>query len=178
MRKFSLLGLVVGIVMLAVPVAASANQAAGYTGTDCTWAANEGATNVGGAGAVYVYNGTAGSTGNPGTSATGACVNVNGFGGYAENGSGTQGSYTVVDGSNNNPDPGDGYVALSNYEDGTAHPCNSTGGTNGSTNGGGCLTFKGVGPVPPTKIADGPFACGNTSGDDFNSTTRDGCFIP
>jgi hypothetical protein len=169
--------LVVGLLALATGVPARANQAPGYTGVDCAWSANEGAIGTTQSGQqAYVYAGNHGSTGNGNTSAAGACVSVGGFGGYVEHGDKPGGTYTVFDGSNNNPAPADGYAGVSTYEDGSASPC-SNGGTPGSTNSGGCLDVKPFGPVDPPPLP-GPFACGNTSGKDWNSTVTDGCFLP
>jgi hypothetical protein len=192
MRKITLLGLLVGLVALAVPALASANSV--NSGTNCDYASQSGnkvavgtgavgAGDVGSSTQVDVYSGP-GSTGNAGTSATGACANVNGFGGFVEEGSGTPGSYVVVDGSNNNPAQGAGYMGLSNYDDSTTnkYSCSQKSGDPASTNGGGCFGLKptgttvdfnalGLGAVPTPM-------CGDTSGPNWNQTPRDGCFIP
>jgi hypothetical protein len=180
MRKFSLLGLVVGLLVLAIPAGAGANQVTGY-GTGCSWANSQSVAPANN-GTVDVYAGGTGSTGNAGTTAAGACVNVNGNGGVAEVGADpTKGqAYAVADGLNSNPDPGDGYVGVSNYEDGASGGGCNGGGAAGSTNSGGCGGIKPVGPFPGTGDVPGPFPfiCGNTSSPDWNSTQRDGCFIP
>lgn len=197
MRKFTLLGLIVGLVALALPAGAWANAA--NSGKDCDYASSQGGTVVGTASApggdagsstqVDAYTGSHGSTGNADTSATGACANVNGFGGFVETGSGKAegGSYVVADGSDNNPGQAAGYMGLSNYDDSSTVPpkkytCSQAGGDPASTNGGGCFGLKptgttvnfnalGLGGVPTPM-------CGDTSGPDWNKTPRDGCFIP
>ena len=89
--------------------------------------------------------------------------------------------YAVADGDNNNPNPADGYVGISNFESGTRQSsCNASNAQAGSgSNSGGCGGIKGVlDPIPvdlrgiPTPI------CGNTSGASWNNTPRDGCYIP
>src|SRR4051812_10348721 len=115
MRKFTLLGLIAGLMALGVPAVASAAQPppAGY-GTNCSYAAGQAVagTNQGG-NEVYVYKGT-GSTGDPSTSAVGACVNVPAGAGALEGGTvevgqgpnanppGGTGTYAVIDGNNAN----------------------------------------------------------------------------
>ncbi len=184
MRKFALLGTMAGLALLGVPAGASANAI--NSGSDCNYATappqaqSVGTTQAGNQ--VYVYEG-AGSTGNAGTTAVGACGNVGGKGGFAEAGSGTQGTYAVVDGSDNNPAPANGYMGLSNYDDSTTNPksCSQAGGDPASTNGGGCFGVKGGPTVNFNSLGLGAVPtpmCGDTSGPDWNKTPRDGCFIP
>ena len=169
---------------LAVPAAAGADT---YSGSDCTYAHSEEVT-TGGAAPVVVYAGT-GDAGMTGTAlvAGGACANGLNLatpagtldGGAVEAGAGTPvggpGGYAIVDGDNQNADPsgqGDGYIGVSNYETSTLN--GSCAGGGGGSNGGGCVGVDGVGQfdVPV------PVACGNTSGNTWATTTRDGCSIP
>jgi hypothetical protein len=181
MRKFILLGSIAGLFVLGAPAVAGANQV--NSGTDCNYARSQSQVvppvdNASPVAQVFVYQGT-GSTGNAGTSATGACVNVQGFGGFAEAGTdNTRGDYVVLDGSNNNPGQATGYMGISTYEDGTSKapcpdPTGGTGGQPGTTNSGGCFSVKGTGVGVPI-----PVMCGFTSGPNWNSTPRDGCYIP
>ena len=115
--------------------------------------------------------------------ALGACVNaptpVGTFqGGSVEVGlgNGTE-PYAVIDGDNENADPLDAYGAVSGYESSGSRDseCSATGpdqGTGGS-NSGGCFGIGG-GPWFPVPL----IACGNTSGNMWANTTRDGCSIP
>lgn len=181
MRKLLMLGILAALAALVVPSLASANKAAGY-GSNCNYAGTQatwvGITDSSGH-QIYVYRGT-GSTGNAGTSATGLCGNVGGTGGTAEVGTDpARGNYAVLDGNNTNPGQSSGYMGVSTYEDGGSKaPCpdgtpTGTGGVAGSTNSGGCLSVKGTSVGVPI-----PVMCGFTSGPDWNSTDRDGCYIP
>ena len=224
MRKLVLLGILAGLAALTAPAGAWANQGTGYTGTDCNYAKSPPqditvGTNLipppngpdPGGNQVYVYKG-AGSTGNGGTTAVGACAyapggSAVGFeGGSAEAGvdltrgvvgpqstavtpaeqvTGVPGAYVVADGNDNNTQPtsgpgagaSSGYIGASNYEDGTQDSsCNGDNvGSPGSTNSGGCVGLK---PVPGANAPVPFIVCGNTSSPDWNSTSRDGCFIP
>ena len=104
--------------------------------------------------------------------------------------SGEPGYYAIVNGSDDNPagTPLIGYAGVSTYETGGKDQCegdvfnalNNGGGpvedtddNGGGTNSGGCGTVRGVVSVPGL-----PFACGNTSGQDWASAGRDGCTIP
>lgn len=157
--------------LLAVPAGALAQA----SGSDCSY------TTTGGT-AAGVQAGSGGMTGDPSTTAVGACVNaptpVGTFqGGSVEVGlSGTE-LYGVIDGDNENVDPLDGYVALSNYESGTAADGDCSNGPDqgqpGTTNSGGCF---GVDRGP--WVAVPLIACGNSSGNRWNSTSRDGCSNP
>jgi hypothetical protein len=180
MRKLTLLGTVVGLLALAAP--AGANQA--NSGTDCNYAAGQPVSvpvvNSGG-NQVYVYAGGTGTTGNPGTTTAGGCVNIpngNFEGGTAEVGSGSQGVYAVLDGDDNNTvGPSKGYMGLSTYEDGSSRDPSCDGvdnGQAGSTNSGGCFGVKNT----PVFVGGVPTMCGFTSGPNWNSTDRDGCYIP
>jgi hypothetical protein len=162
---------------------------------------------------IYVYEGN-GSTGHADTTAVGACAHTTPTGGFeggsAEAGAaltkgvvgpqgsaitGVPGAYAVVDGNDNNtappagsPGASQGYIGLSNYEDGTQDPtCDGSvgsqaGGSIGSTNSGGCVGIKPLGVNAPVPL----IVCGNTSGSDWNGSSaggandgdRDGCFIP
>jgi hypothetical protein len=182
MRRFSLLGLVVGLVVLTVPAAASANQAPGY-GQNCGYAAGPTGANVGG-NELYVYALTTGSTGNSGTEAVGVCANFPAGAGTFEGGTAevgvdqARGEYAILDGNNSNGAQFAGYFGLSDYEDGQPDPTpcngNDNDGSAGSTNGGGCMGSKP--PLPPGNLLIPFVACGDTSGPDWNSTRRDGCF--
>jgi len=167
---------------LALPGSAGA-QEPGYNGTDCSYTTGgeSAQTTVPvGSGTVTVYAGSGGMTGTA-TVVAGACANGMGVGGIdggaAEAGAGTPaggpGGYAIVDGDNGNVDPqgqSDGYIGVSNYETGTNGSC-SGGGT--GSNSGGCI---GADPVGSAEV--GIIACGNTSGNTWNNTTRDGCSIP
>jgi hypothetical protein len=197
MKRFVILAL--GAVLLALP----GNAAATHGGTDCTYAQtpnNSGDTVVyvtlptGGDAAVYDHNtdDQAGAT-NEADQATGACVNA-GTGplqggtvecGAGVNGTGGKGEYCVIDGDNQNADPLDAYVGVSNYEGND--PLDTKRGPqacpypdsppNDGANSGQCL---GVGNVPQTYRdwvpGDGPDPiCGSTSGNNWDDTIRDGC---
>jgi hypothetical protein len=90
------------------------------------------------------------------------------------------GVYAVADGSNTNPQPagvsqGVGYLGVSNYETGSANDGQgNTGCASGNcgSNSGGADGIKGVAAVP------GPIVCGDTSGPSWDTSARDGCFIP
>jgi hypothetical protein len=143
---------------LIVPSAAAAKA-------DCT-------SYSGGAGPVYTSGGPA--------TIVGICVISGGLGGNAEvGGNAGSGFYLVVDGADANPSPGNGYMGLSNYEKpgGTKDTtCDDTNAGTG-TNSGGCFGVKGVIAVPLGSMVPTPI-CGNTSGDDWDASTRDGCLIP
>ncbi|MEA2493946.1 MAG: hypothetical protein QOJ29_1857 [Thermoleophilaceae bacterium] len=83
----------------------------------------------------------------------------------------------MIDGANSNPSPGNGYMGLSNYETGTKDTtCDETNAGTG-TNSGGCFGVKGVFHQQlPTEVPT-PI-CGNTSGADWDDSSRDGCLIP
>jgi hypothetical protein len=182
--KRSIFVVAAAVAALAAPATAGADV---NNGSDCSYAQTEEAS-TGGAAPVVVYVGTGGDAGMTGTAllAAGACANgLNAAtpvgtldGGAVEAGAGTPvggpGGYVIVDGDNNNTDitgQGDGYFGVSNYETGTKGTC--SGGGSGS-NSGGCTGVDG--PVPPLPV--GVIACGNTSGNTWANTTRDGCSIP
>jgi len=131
-------------------------------------------------------------------------------GGYLEVGEGPSGNttyltpqipvgvYVVLQGASNNTDAvsaatgfaDQGYIGLSNYENGTQNsgpydsPC-GTPGTSGGTNGGGSVgidTFCTNSAVPEPIHSQGlpiPFVvCGHFSGTDWQHTDRDGCWEP
>lgn len=82
------------------------------------------------------------------------------------------GAYAVIDGDDSNTANLRGYGALSNNEEGGTEDCAQ--GNNGSnTNSGGSFGVDGVATAPVPLIA-----CGFTSGPDYGSTGRDGCYIP
>jgi hypothetical protein len=172
-RRISLIA-VAAAAALAVPAAAGADT---YNGTDCSYTSDEQAHQAVGPAVVYAdANGGGGMTGTA-TASGGVCANGLGLpgadGGTLEAGTGAPGSYVILDGDNNNSDPtgqGDGYFGLSTYETGAKGTC--SGGGSGS-NSGGCFGVDQVGSVPGV-----PIACGNTSGNTWNATTRDGCSIP
>jgi hypothetical protein len=206
MRKYTLLGTIVGLAVIAVPSGAWANQSPSWTGTDCSYTSDQSTSVQVPGNQIYVYEGH-GSTGNSDTTAVGACAqtaDTGGFqGGSVEAGAaptkgvvgpqgsavtGVPGAYAVVDGNDNNtappagsPGASKGYIGVSNYEDGTQDPdCNGDdrNGSLGSTNSGGCVGLKNT----PVNLPVPLVVCGNTSGPDWNggngSGDRDGCFIP
>jgi hypothetical protein len=200
MRKFALLGVTAGLMALSVPATALAAQPPPTNyGTNCDYAksppqtvshgTNDIPAPVGpdpGGNQVYVYSGT-GSTGDPGTIAVGVCGNVPAGagtfqGGTAEVGTNaTKGTYAVIDGNNGNNGQGQGYAGLSNYEDTGPDPTPCNGNDNDSpqsTNGGGCFGLKPTGTNVPLPTTIPTPICGDTSGNNWNSTKRDGCFIP
>lgn len=132
-------------------------------------------------GSVYTSGGVGGNA------AAGVCVDAAGFGGYAEVGNG--GSYGVIDGSDNNPANSAGYAGFSTGTNATSpgdsskdSSCNGADTASPSYNSGGCFWFKGAGPVPAQNLTvagvTSLFICGNTSGPDWETSTRDGCSIP
>ena len=159
---------------LALPATAGADT---YSGSDCAYTGDEQAHQAVGPLVVYAdADGGGGMTGTA-TASGGACANGLGLpgadGGTLEAGTGGPGSYVIVDGDNQNADPtgqGDGYFGASTYETGAKGNC-SGGGT--GSNSGGCFGVDGVPVTVPL-----PIACGNTSGNTWVSTTRDGCSIP
>ena len=167
----------------AVPATAGADTNDGST---CSYAVSE-EVSTGNATPIVVYAGTGGDAGMTGTAlvAGGACASglavgtpVGTFdGGAVEAGAGTPtggpGAYVIVDGDNDNADQSgqsDGYIGLSNYETGGKGSC--TGGGSGS-NSGGCAGVDGVGSAPIPLVV-----CGNSSGNIWVATSRDGCSIP
>ena len=165
MKKYLIALSALAAMALALPAGASAG-----TGTDCSYA-----TDGTGAGGVVVYT----SPGSASSSLLGVCVDE-GPGGTLEVGSnGGDCTYIVADGDNDNPDPGDGYMGLSNCEEpGSADPtCDADDGGTG-TNSGGCFGVKGVaGPFALPDEIPTPI-CGNTSGPSWTDSQRDGCQIP
>jgi len=90
------------------------------------------------------------------------------------------GFYAILDGSDSNPPvgpatQGQGYIGVSNYDPGGFNPgpgcfgCATSG-----DNGGGQVGVKGVATLPVNL----PIACGDTTGPDWDTTSRDGCFVP
>ena len=92
------------------------------------------------------------------------------------------GAYVVIDGDNANSEPVqpfgspamDGYIGVSNYETSSGNQNCAQGGGGSGQNSGGSV---GVDGQPATQLPL-PIACGNTSGADFGSTERDGCYNP
>lgn len=81
--------------------------------------------------------------------------------------------YIVLDGDNANTANLSGYAGISTSETGATEDCAQ--GNNGSNrNSGGSF---GTDLVPGVQLPL-PFACGFTSGPNFDNTTRDGCYIP
>ena len=170
---------------LAFPAGAAA-QESGNTGTDCSYAtsgAEEDRTVSVGSGTVTVYAGSGGLTGTADVVA-GACVNglgVSGFdGGAVEAGAGSLGAYAVADGSNRSSGSlgvADGYFGVSNYETGSNGTCSDPDGDGDEegtgSNSGGCTGTDATGTLEV-----GVLACGNTGGNTWNNTTRDGCTDP
>jgi hypothetical protein len=190
MRKI-IIALSALVALLAFPSGAFGQAA---NGSDCSYATTNGPgagdeTAVSPAGGtVVVYTGSEGTTGTAST-VVGGCVDLNGAlmvlgqridGGTLEAGTGAAGTYAVFDGDNHNIDPSgqsDGYVGLSNYGAPGTVGGNCDDGAPGTPNSGGCFgvlaQWVHVIPTPvPTPI------CGNTSGNTWNSTVRDGCSIP
>jgi hypothetical protein len=84
------------------------------------------------------------------------------------------GAYLVIDGDNANMDPLDGYAGISNYETSSGNENCAQGNNGGGSNSGGSF---GVDGQPATQLPL-PLVCGNTSGDEFGNTGRDGCYNP
>jgi len=188
-RRVLALGSVSLIGAAAFAVSGVSHVAAGYT-SDC--GTISGSTEVGSTG-VYVIAGS-GRTGSA-TAAAGVCVNNTSDGGLVPVGGdleagasptagagGGPGVYAVLDGSDHNPvlppvgpiptSVLQGYAGISNYETGTANDgvdCGCAGGSNS----GGAVGVKGVVTLPVPLIV-----CGDTSGPDWDSNSRDGCFVP
>jgi hypothetical protein len=83
-----------------------------------------------------------------------------------------EGGYIVADGGAGNPDPGDGYIGVSNFERKEAN-CTPTASNWCSTNSGGSFG-PGGGPYAPFI----PLICGNSTGPQWDDTNRDGCEVP
>jgi hypothetical protein len=208
MRKFSLLGAIVGLAALAAPSGALARD-----GSNCDYAASQAVPvpviDTGPTGnQVYVYEGN----GVSGTAlvAGGACANLTGNniggnefeGGTVEAGAsptagvvgvestaatpavevfGVPGAYGVVDGDNDNTgslsNADQGFIGASNYEEtgaaGKDTSCDSIDGGSGS-NSGGCVGLKGSPVLVPVPL----IVCGNISGNQWEASTRDGCYVP
>ena len=175
MRRLGILATVAaGVLALPASAGAAAN------GSDCSYTTT-------GNPAAGVQAGAGGTTGTA-TLAVGVCVNAPTPTGTAQGGSvevgvgnGTQ-AYGVVDGDNQNADPADGYMGLSNYETGASQDADCANGPDqgaaGSSNSGRCFGLDGgpwidLGFLPvPRPI------CGNSSGSTWNSSPRDGCSNP
>lgn len=204
MRKFGVLAVVV-VGVLAVPGAAMANHGSNCTyaatpagpTTVYTPLPTIPGSDPGSDAAVYLHNtpNQSGMSGDADTAA-GACVNNTSTqpqGGTVEVGTGSSvggggdGTYAIVDGDNQNDVTGqdDGYFGLSNYENEPATPADSPCPTatpdnanNSGTNSGQCHGPDG-GPYQDAVPGGTPdFACGNTSGNTWDNSIRDGCSIP
>lgn len=155
MKKYGLV-LAASLGLLALPGSAVAVD-------DCSYA---------GGGPAQVYT----SGGATGGALLGACVNT-GLpvdGGYVEVGQAGGGSYAVIDGSDANPANGAGYAGLSSAETGGRDTTCNDNDTGSGTNSGGCLYVKPLNTGAPVPL----IACGNSSGPDYTSASRDGCSIP
>lgn len=180
MRRIAILGAVA--MAIAIPGSASASH-----GTTCDYTSTQ--TQLVNAGGVVVYEGS-GMSGQA-TAAVGACAYAptdlgpagSFAGGTAEVGAGTPaggpGAYAIVDGDNANADAlgySDGYVGVSNFE--TSPPKGGCD-TGTGTNSGGCIGIKPLGVETPAALAPALIvACGNTSGNTWDSAGRDGCAVP
>jgi hypothetical protein len=180
----------IGVVVAAVigVIAVPGTASAATDGTTCSYTSTQQlAVPIPGTG-IVAYADADGGSGMSGqaNAAAGVCVYspttlpTGAFaGGTGEVGEGTStgglpGAYAVIDGSNANTDPqgaSDGYAGVSNYETGTTGNC-SGGGT--GTNSGGCFEIKPTGVALPVPL----LVCGNTSGDTWSNTVRDGCAVP
>jgi hypothetical protein len=127
-------------------------------------------------GTVYTSGGAGGNA------ALGVCVDLNTpiDGGYAEVGNGA--SYGIIDGSDANPaGNGQGYagfVTPGGVSDSSKDAsCDGSDDAAASRNSGGCFWFKPLG-LNLTNPVTTMFVCGNTSGPDYATATRDGCAIP
>ena len=180
--------------VLALALAPAGAFADHSDGGSCGYANNQASHQDVGSNAVVYYdtNGGAGTTGSA-DEAAGVCTKgapVNGSleaGHSASKGwtwglmpGSTQGGYIVVDGDKANPDPIDGYAGVSNYSycstsgsgpnEGPDDNCSATADDN--TNGGGGVGAFGQG------AAGSPIICGNTSGEAWDKTNRNGCYYP
>jgi hypothetical protein len=176
--KRSIFIMVAAVGALALPASASAQTT--YT-NNCGYAQDQATHATVANFTVYVEVGSAGMSGQ-GAAAAGACADglkspnnpTNVDGGALEAGTnGGTGDYVIIDGDNDTTDPtgqGDGYFGVSTFETGGKGTC--SGGGSG-TNSGGCVGIDGVPVTAPL-----PIACGNTSGNTWANTTRDGCSIP
>ena len=197
-RRALALGSVSLIGAAAFAISGVSHVSAGYT-SDCGTIA--GSTEVGSTG-VYVIAGP-GRTGSA-TAAAGVCVNNSSSGGVAPAGGdleagvsptagagGGPGAYAVLDGADNNPTvpsvggaPGSvlqGYAGVSNYETASANDGENCGCAGGSNSGGevGIKANTLPGPLASGVTLPIPLiVCGDTSGPDWDSNSRDGCFVP
>lgn len=171
---------VIGLVVL--PLGALANH------SNCSHVSSQ--EHKAGQNGVFVYADTNGGSGTSGSAdqAVGTCADQGGVGGTLEAGHTstygtnyglmpglTEGGYIVADGGNGNPDPGDGYIGVSNFERKEAGcvPKDTPPTNYCSTNSGGQV---GLGGGPPSPNL--PIICGNSTGGNWDDTNRDGCEIP
>jgi hypothetical protein len=191
MKRLLLAALAAGAIL--IPAGAFAN----HPNNSCGYAANqEHKQDLGGAAIVYADTNGGGGTSGTADQAVGACTYQAGQpGGAFEAGhSATKGSndsawyslakdgvYVVADGNRNNPDPADGYAGISNYETGKQGTCDNNGDDNqgttndcSGTNGGGHVGAPG-GPYASDYGVYLPIVCGNTTGDQWDNSKRDGC---
>ncbi len=178
MKKYTL-ALAAVAAVLALPGAAWA-QGNVNDGTTCSYAGDEQHKVAAGGAIVYAdLDGNAGMTGKAETAA-GACADGLPIGGAAEVANGGEGTYAVIDGDNDNratdpSDQSDGYFGISTFETGTKSNCDDNPSAAPSSNSGGCFGIKGVYQSNEDAL---PFVCGNTSGNTYATTSRDGCLIP
>jgi hypothetical protein len=174
--------------LIVVPIGALANHGGtcGYTSTQ---------ENKLGQNGITVYADTNGNSGTSGSAdqAVGVCSDAgDGVGGSLEAGHSSQygttyglmpglreGGYLVADGGSGNPDPGDGYIGLSNFER-KKENCTPSSSNPGSppwcsTNSGGRFGAGG-GPYAPVMVP--LLICGNSTGPQWDETNRDGCEVP
>jgi hypothetical protein len=96
------------------------------------------------------------------------------------------GAFVVADGDDENSDfardDADGYIGVSNYENGTPDPsCDGEDTNAASTNSGGCVTLRDPSTDPETPILALPVPLlvgGSDSGSGFGNSTRDGWSVP
>jgi hypothetical protein len=176
LKRVAFLAVVVGAIA-ALPGSASARS-------DCSYA---------GGGPVAVY--TDGGVTPAGDAILGVCVDAGGsVGGYGEVGSNGTNHYAVIDGHDGNPGASAGYGGIvTGYETGAQDQCSpnvlAPSGTDvgddtdegSGTNQGGCFSVRGgnsSGSPVLVSVPLVPLACGNTSGADWTSASRDGCTVP
>ena len=181
MKRFLAVGIVAAAILTPMGAFAAHGTGCGYTSTQ------DSRTPVGSNAVVYFdTSGSNGGTTKTADQAVGVCtqgVPVSGSfeaGHGANKGSGrsglrgivTDGAYVIVDGDNLNGDPIDGYAGVSNYETGST---NCTNNVNCSGTNGGGYVGPGGGPYAPVCV---PLACGNTTGQSWDDSKRDGCEVP
>jgi hypothetical protein len=96
---------------------------------------------------------------------------------------GFPGALVVADGDDENSgfasDDADGYIGVSNYENGTPDPsCDGEDTNAASTNSGGCLTLRNLGGTPFLMLPVPLLVGGSDSGSGFDNSIRDGWSAP